>query len=79
MARSRSNNIILQINKIFKDGVGIGGFFHSVVQICIQVMDGRRITASPRSCNGRRVEAKKRQCGGVDWRLNIMRCVLSIF
>lgn len=29
----KTNNTILQINKIFKDGIGLGGIFHSAVQI----------------------------------------------
>ncbi|XP_047307399.1 deSI-like protein At4g17486 [Impatiens glandulifera] len=29
----KTNNTILQINKIFKDGIGIGGIFHSAVQV----------------------------------------------
>lgn len=29
----QTNNTILQINKIFKDGIGLGGIFHSAVQI----------------------------------------------
>ncbi|CAL1371151.1 unnamed protein product [Linum trigynum] len=29
----KTNNTIMQINKIFKDGIGIDGFFHSVVQV----------------------------------------------
>ncbi|KAI3800189.1 hypothetical protein L1987_35499 [Smallanthus sonchifolius] len=28
-----TNNTIVQINRIFKDGVGIGGIFHSAVQV----------------------------------------------
>ncbi|XP_076913587.1 uncharacterized protein LOC143572268 [Bidens hawaiensis] len=27
-----TNNAILQINRIFKDGIGVGGIFHSAVQ-----------------------------------------------
>ncbi|KAE8729953.1 hypothetical protein F3Y22_tig00003041pilonHSYRG00308 [Hibiscus syriacus] len=29
----KTNTTILQINKIFKDGIGIGGIFHSAVQV----------------------------------------------
>nr|XP_029123398.1 uncharacterized protein LOC105054964 [Elaeis guineensis] len=29
----KTNNTILQINRIFKDGIGLGGIFHSAVQI----------------------------------------------
>ncbi|KAE9592570.1 hypothetical protein Lal_00028458 [Lupinus albus] len=29
----KTNSTILQINKIFKDGIGLGGIFHSAVQI----------------------------------------------
>jgi hypothetical protein len=29
----KTNNTILHINKIFKDGIGIGGIFHSAVQV----------------------------------------------
>jgi hypothetical protein len=29
----KANNTILQINKIFKDGIGLGGIFHSAVQV----------------------------------------------
>ncbi|KAF7813118.1 deSI-like protein [Senna tora] len=29
----KTNNTIVQINKIFKDGIGIGGIFHSAVQV----------------------------------------------
>ncbi|CAI9775034.1 unnamed protein product [Fraxinus pennsylvanica] len=29
----KTNNTIMQINKIFKDGIGLGGIFHSAVQI----------------------------------------------
>lgn len=28
-----TNNTIVQINKIFKDGIGLGGIFHSAVQV----------------------------------------------
>ncbi|XP_039024468.1 deubiquitinase DESI2-like [Hibiscus syriacus] len=30
----KTNTTILQINKIFKDGIGLGGIFHSAVQVC---------------------------------------------
>ncbi|KAJ4834228.1 hypothetical protein Tsubulata_018369 [Turnera subulata] len=29
----KTNNTIMQINKIFKDGIGLGGIFHSAVQV----------------------------------------------
>ncbi|XP_073310719.1 uncharacterized protein [Primulina huaijiensis] len=29
----KTDNTIMQINKIFKDGIGIGGIFHSAVQV----------------------------------------------
>ncbi|XP_061358654.1 deSI-like protein At4g17486 [Gastrolobium bilobum] len=29
----RTNSTIVQINKIFKDGIGLGGIFHSAVQV----------------------------------------------
>ncbi|KAM0946874.1 putative PPPDE peptidase domain-containing protein [Dioscorea sansibarensis] len=29
----KTNNTILQINKFFKDGIGLGGIFHSAVQV----------------------------------------------
>ncbi|KAL3630635.1 hypothetical protein CASFOL_023619 [Castilleja foliolosa] len=29
----KTNNIIMQINKIFKDGIGLGGIFHSAIQV----------------------------------------------
>ncbi|KAM0934593.1 putative PPPDE peptidase domain-containing protein [Dioscorea sansibarensis] len=29
----KGNNTILQINRIFKDGIGLGGIFHSAVQV----------------------------------------------
>ncbi|KAK4431448.1 hypothetical protein Salat_0906900 [Sesamum alatum] len=29
----KTNNTILQINKIFKDGIGLGGIFHTDVQV----------------------------------------------
>nr|XP_043634645.1 deSI-like protein At4g17486 isoform X1 [Erigeron canadensis] len=29
----KTNNTILQINKLFKDGIGLGGIFHSAVQV----------------------------------------------
>lgn len=31
----KTNNTILQINKIFKDGIGLGGIFHSAVQVSL--------------------------------------------
>ncbi|XP_058105649.1 deSI-like protein At4g17486 [Magnolia sinica] len=32
-ASPKTNNTIVQINKIFKDGIGLGGIFHSAVQV----------------------------------------------
>lgn len=32
-ASEKTNNTIVQINKIFKDGIGLGGIFHSAVQV----------------------------------------------
>ncbi|KAL0304309.1 UNVERIFIED_CONTAM: hypothetical protein Sradi_6299000 [Sesamum radiatum] len=29
----KTNNTIMQINKIFKDGIGLGGIFHTAVQV----------------------------------------------
>lgn len=29
----KTNNTIVQINKFFKDGIGLGGIFHSAVQV----------------------------------------------
>ncbi|XP_039060631.1 uncharacterized protein LOC120204634 [Hibiscus syriacus] len=29
----KTNSIIVQINKIFKDGIGLGGIFHSAIQV----------------------------------------------
>lgn len=29
----KTNSTILQINRIFKDGIGLGGIFHSAVQV----------------------------------------------
>ncbi|KAG8660343.1 hypothetical protein MANES_02G146550v8 [Manihot esculenta] len=29
----KTNNSIMQINKIFKDGIGFSGIFHSAVQV----------------------------------------------
>ncbi|KAF2583878.1 hypothetical protein F2Q70_00035094 [Brassica cretica] len=29
----KTNNTILQINRIFKDGIGLGGIFHSAIQV----------------------------------------------
>ncbi|OVA13965.1 PPPDE putative peptidase domain [Macleaya cordata] len=30
---AKTNNTIVQINKIFKDGIGLGGIFHSAIQV----------------------------------------------
>ncbi|KAH9326699.1 hypothetical protein KI387_006877, partial [Taxus chinensis] len=30
---TKTNNVIVQLNKIMKDGIGIGGIFHSAVEI----------------------------------------------
>ncbi|KAF6162191.1 hypothetical protein GIB67_008320 [Kingdonia uniflora] len=32
---AKTNNTIVQINKIFKDGIGLGGIFHSAVQVSL--------------------------------------------
>jgi len=32
-ASVRTNNVIVQLNKIMKDGIGVGGIFHSAVEI----------------------------------------------
>ncbi|CAH9136985.1 unnamed protein product [Cuscuta epithymum] len=32
-ASDKTNNTILQINRFFKDGIGLGGIFHSAVQV----------------------------------------------
>nr|GME06282.1 deSI-like protein At4g17486 [Ipomoea batatas] len=32
-ASDKTNSTILQINRIFKDGIGLGGIFHSAVQV----------------------------------------------
>ena len=29
----KTNNTILNINKVFKDAIGLGGIFHSAVQV----------------------------------------------
>lgn len=29
----KTNNTILQINRFFKDGIGLGGIFHSAIQV----------------------------------------------
>jgi len=31
----KTNNTIMQINKIFKDGIGLGGIFHSAIQVVL--------------------------------------------
>lgn len=33
----KTNNTILNINKIFKDAIGLGGIFHSAVQVHFSV------------------------------------------
>ena len=33
----KTNNTIVQINKIFKDGIGLGGIFHSAIQVFFQL------------------------------------------
>lgn len=33
----KTNNTIMQINKIFKDGIGFGGIFHSAVQVLLYI------------------------------------------
>lgn len=32
-ASDKTNNTIVKINKFFKDGIGLGGIFHSAVQV----------------------------------------------
>lgn len=32
-ASDKTNNTVLQINRFFKDGIGLGGIFHSAVQV----------------------------------------------
>lgn len=29
----KTNNTIVNINKVFKDGIGLGGIFHSAIQV----------------------------------------------
>ena len=29
----KTNNVILQLNKVFKDGIGLGGIFHSAIEV----------------------------------------------
>jgi hypothetical protein len=43
----KTNNTILQINRIFKDRIGLGGIFHSAVQVF------RRASRSPGTPGGR--------------------------
>lgn len=31
----KTDNTIMQINKIFKDGIGLGGIFHSAIQVLV--------------------------------------------
>ncbi|GJN19990.1 hypothetical protein PR202_gb07311 [Eleusine coracana subsp. coracana] len=51
----KTNNTILQINRIFKDRIGIGGIFHSAIQVRflaarpVQIPASRRSRALPRS------------------------------
>lgn len=33
----KTNNTIVHINKIFKDGIGLGGIFHSAVQVFFSI------------------------------------------
>ena len=37
----KTNNTIVQINKIFKDGFGLGGIFHSAVQVSLSLSRSR--------------------------------------
>ena len=43
----KTNNTILQINRIFKDRIGLGGIFHSAVQVStappVRPVPGERI------------------------------------
>lgn len=34
----KTNNTIVQINKIFKDRIGLGGIFHSAIQVYVCVL-----------------------------------------
>ena len=34
----KTNNTITNINKFFKDGIGVGGIFHSAVQVVLLVI-----------------------------------------
>lgn len=31
----KTNNTIVQINRFFKDGIGLGGIFHSAIQVLL--------------------------------------------
>ena len=33
----KTNNTIVQINRFFKDGIGLGGIFHSAIQVLLFV------------------------------------------
>jgi hypothetical protein len=51
----KTNNTILQINRIFKDRIGLGGIFHSAIQVLAplsprrpaQIPAGRRLRCVP--------------------------------
>lgn len=49
----KTNNTILQINRIFKDRIGLGGIFHSAIQVrslpSAQIPVSRGSRALPRS------------------------------
>lgn len=45
----KTNNTIMQINKIFKDGIGLGGIFHSAVQVYIFLFLSSSLISSIRS------------------------------
>lgn len=34
----KTNNTILQINRFFKDGIGLGGIFHSAIQVLLSLI-----------------------------------------
>ena len=34
---AKTNNTILQINRVFKDAIGLGGIFHSAIQVSLSL------------------------------------------
>jgi hypothetical protein len=42
----KTNNTILHINKIFKDGIGLGGIFHSAVQVSPSLLHSLSLSLS---------------------------------